>query len=86
MRFYTNQHLFYCGMALHARTMYVYIMHHAGEVLVHHHMQAAPEPLLKAIAPYREGLVGAVAGMCTWDWLADLCAQAGIAFVLGHAL
>jgi transposase len=24
--------------------------------------------------------------MCTWSWLADLCADAGIPFVLGHAL
>jgi hypothetical protein len=49
-------------------------------------MQAAPEPFLKAIAPYRDGLVVAVECMFTWYWLADLCAQAGIPFVLGHAL
>jgi len=49
-------------------------------------MKAAPEPLLKAIAPYREGLVVAVECMFTWYWLADLCAQEGMAFVLGHAL
>jgi transposase len=28
----------------------------------------------------------AVECMFTWYWLADLCAQEGIAFVLGHAL
>ena len=28
----------------------------------------------------------AVAGLCTWSWLADLCADEGIPFVLGHAL
>src|SRR5215831_9152330 len=39
-----------------------------------------------AIAPYREGLVVAVECMFPWYWLADLCAQEGIAFVLGHAL
>jgi transposase len=49
-------------------------------------MQAAPEPFLKTIAPYREGLVVAVECMFPWYWLADLCAQEGIAFVLGHAL
>jgi hypothetical protein len=36
-------------------------MNHAGEVLLHRNMKAAPEPLLKAIAPYREGLVVAAA-------------------------
>src|ERR671923_1569040 len=86
MRFYTNPHPFYCGIDLHARSMYVCIMNHAGEVLLHRNMKAAPEPCLKAIAPDREGLVVAVECMFTWYWLADLCAHEGIAFVLGHAL
>src|SRR3989442_5654476 len=86
MRFYTNQNPFYCGIDLHARSMYVCILSHDGDVLLHRNMKAAPEPLLKAIAPYREGLVVAVECMFTWYWLADLCAQEGIAFVLGHAL
>src|ERR671935_917792 len=86
MRFYTTQHPVYCGIDLHARSMYVCIVHHAGEVLLHRNMKAAPEPFLKAIAPYREGLVVAVEWMFTWYWLADLCAHEGMAFVLGHAL
>jgi transposase len=49
-------------------------------------MQAAPEPFLQAIAPYREDLVVCVECIFTWYWLADLCAQAGIPFVLGQAL
>jgi transposase len=86
MRFYTNQHPFYCGIDLHARSMYVCILSHDGEILVHRNMKAAPEPFLKAIAPYRDGLVVAVECIFTWYWLADLCAQEGIPFVLGHAL
>jgi transposase len=86
MRFYTNQHQFYCGIDLHARTMYVCLMNHDGEILLHRNMKAAPEPFLKAITPYRDNLVVAVECMFTWYWLADLCAQEGIAFVLGHAL
>src|SRR3989440_3477170 len=86
MRFYTNQHPLYCGIDLHARTMYVCIMNPTGEILVHRNMQAGPDPFLKAIAPYRDHLVVAVECMCTWYWRADLCAQEGIAFVLGHAL
>ena len=34
----------------------------------------------------REDLVVAVEYIFTWYWLADPCAQEGIAFVLGHAL
>jgi transposase len=59
---------------------------HDGEIVLHRQMQAAPEPVLKAVAPYREGLVVAVDCMFTWYWLADLCAEQGIPCVLGHAL
>jgi transposase len=86
MRFYTKQHAVYCGIDWHARSMYVCILSHDGEILLHRQMKAAPEPFLKAIAPYREGLVVAVECLFTWYWLADRCAQEGIAFVLGHAL
>jgi transposase len=86
MRFYTKQHPFYCGIDLHARSMYVCIVNHVGEILVHRNMKAAPEPFLKAVAPYRDGLVVAVECIFTWYWLADLCTQEGIPFVLGHAL
>src|SRR5262252_7053478 len=86
MRFYNNQHPFYCGIDLHAGSMYVCIVNHDGEIVLHKNMKAAPEPFLKAIAPYRDRLVVAVECIFTWYWLADLCAHERIAFVLGHAL
>jgi transposase len=86
MRFYTQQHQFYCGIDLHARTMYVCILKQDGEMMVHRDMKASPDTFLKAIAPYRDGIVVAIECMFTWYWLADLCAQEGIPFVLGHAL
>jgi hypothetical protein len=57
MRFYTNQHPFDCGIDLHARSMSVCILSHDGEIVLHRNMKAAPEAFLKAIPPYREGLV-----------------------------
>jgi len=86
MRFYTQQHQFYCGIDLHARTMYLCILNRDGEILLHRNMSAGPDPFLKAIAPYREDVVVCVECIFTWYWLADLCAREGIAFVLGHAL
>jgi len=86
MRFYTNQHRFYCGIDLPARTMSVCLLSHDGALLLHRTRPAAPAPFLKAVTPYREGLVVAVACLCTWYWLADLCAEQKIPFVLGHAL
>jgi transposase len=86
MRFYTKQHKFYGGIDLHARTMYLCILNQHGEIVLHRNMRAAPEPFLQAIAPYREDLVVCVECIFTWYWLADLCTQEGIPFVLGHAL
>jgi transposase len=86
MRFYTQQHQHYCGIDLHARTMYPCILNPAGEVLLHRILRATPEAFLHAITPYRQDLVVAVECMFTWYWLADLCAAEGIRFVLGHAL
>src|SRR5262245_59585370 len=81
MRFYTEQHQFYCGIDLHARTMYVCVLNQAGEVLVHRHMKAGPETVLKTIAPYRANLVVCVECTFTCYWLADLCAEEGIPFI-----
>src|SRR5438034_4152203 len=53
MRFYTTQHPFYCGIDLHARTMYLSILNQAGETLLHRNMVATPEALLKPLEPYR---------------------------------
>ena len=77
---------YFGGIDLHARSMYVCIMDCSGKVLVHQNIDAAPEPLLQLIAAYRDDLVIGVECMFTWYWLADLCAQEGIPFVLGHAL
>jgi|SRR5215213_3422515 len=35
MRFYTQQHKHYCGIDLHARSLYLCILNQAGEKLVH---------------------------------------------------
>src|SRR6188474_1406684 len=86
MRFYTNQHRYYCGIDLHARSMYVCVLDPQGEILVHRNMPCAPDSFLKAIAPYREDIAVAVECIFTWYWLADLCSQQKIPFVLGHAL
>jgi transposase len=54
--------------------------------LLHKNINANPESFLKAINPYREDLVVGVECMFSWYWLANLCLEQGIAFLLGHAL
>ncbi|MEW5993508.1 MAG: transposase, partial [Candidatus Zixiibacteriota bacterium] len=86
MKFYTKQHQYYCGIDLHARTMYLCILDGEGNILANKNMKTDPKRLLKTIAPYRENIVIAVECMFAWYWIADLCAQEKIPFVLGHAL
>ncbi len=86
MRFYTNQHKFYCGIDLHARTMYLCILNQEGKIVLHRDIKTSPDIFLKTIAPYREDIVVAVECIFTWYWIADLCSEEHIHFVLGHAL
>lgn len=86
MRFYTRAHQYYCGIDLHARSMYVCVMDPGGKVLVHQNLDTTAEAFLALVTPYREDVVVGVECMFTWYWLADLCERERIKFVLGHAL
>lgn len=86
MRFYTKQHVHYCGIDLHARSLYLCILNQEGETLIHRQLPCDREKLLKTLAPYREDLAVAVECLFCWYWVADLCSEQGITFVLGHAL
>lgn len=86
MRFYTKTHKHYCGIDLHARKKYVCILDSEGTVLVHREINCNPESFLRIVVPYRENLVVGVECMFAWYWLADLCRNENIEFVLGHAL
>ena len=86
MRFYREQRRCYCGIDLHASKMYVCVLDDQGNVVLHRNMRAEPEPLKRALAPYRASLVVGAECMFSWYWLADWCQAEGIEFVLGHAL
>jgi transposase len=86
MRFYTKEHLFYCGVDLHARSMYVCVLDQHGKIVLHRNMPSDPDAFLDAIRPYREDIVVCAECMFAWYWLADLCHREAIPFVLGHAL
>ena len=86
MRYYTGQHQYYCGVDLHARTMYLCIVNQADEILSHREIPTKAELFLDKLSPYREDVVVSVECIFTWYWVADLCAAEKIPFVLGHAL
>jgi len=86
MRFYTGQHRYYCGIDLHARTLYVCVLDCQGKIRLHKRLRCEREALLRALEPYRSELVVGSECIFCWYWLADLCAREQIHFVLGHAL
>jgi transposase len=86
MKFYTETHKYYCGIDLHTKNLYVCLIDHEGEILVHKNIKARPEDLMKLVKPYVGDLVIGVECMFSWYWIADFCEDNGIDFVLGHAL
>lgn len=85
MRFASPTAAFYCGIDLHARTLFLVVLDHAGTVRLKRNLPARPDAFLQAVAPFRPDLVVACECVHTWYWLADRCAAAGIPFLLGDA-
>ena len=86
MRFYNVQHRYYCGVDLHTKRMYLCILDHEGNTRLHRNIRAKPREFLSAIEGFRDDLVVGAECMFTWYWLADLCLEEKIKFLLGHAL
>src|SRR4051794_10564963 len=86
MRLYTGQHRFYAGIDLHARSLYAHVLDDRGRTVLDRDLPASPDAFLDAVKPYRDGLVVGAECMFAWYWLADLCEDERIPFVLGHAL
>jgi predicted NBD/HSP70 family sugar kinase len=66
MRFYTRQHAHYCGIDLHARSLYLCILDQQGKTLVHRKLPCDREKLraaavrdsLRRRADGRSGILG----------------------------
>ena len=86
MNFFQGDAQFYCGVDLHTKAMYLCILDAGGRVVLHKNLPARPDAFLDAVAPFRQELVVGAECVFPWYWLADLCADEGIEFVLGHAL
>ena len=86
MRTYKTPHAYYCGVDLHARSLFIHVLDDQGRTRLERDLPASPAAVLDALAPYREGLVVGCECMFAWYWLADLCERESIPFVPGHAL
>lgn len=86
MNFYNNLHPYYCGIDLHARTLYVCIIDQQGDTCVHKEIPADPQRLKQLLDPYIGNIVVGVECMHCWYWVSDFCDHIGVDFILGHAL
>jgi transposase len=87
MQFYTKTHDYYCGVDLHASKMYLCILDQQGDIQLHKNIRTCPDRFLTLTRRfYKENLVVGVESTFNWYWLADLCLEHEIPFVLGHAL
>ncbi len=86
MRFYNQQHKYYCGIDLHARKMYICIIDYKGKTKVHQNIKTDPEAFYDLVFPYLDDIVVGVECVFCWYWLADFCNEHKIPFILGHAL
>jgi hypothetical protein len=57
MRFYKQQHKYFCGVDLHARKMYVCIVDQNGKTKIHQNIKTDPDLFLKLISRYRKNVV-----------------------------
>jgi len=86
MNFYNNIHPYYCGIDLHARSLYVCIIDQEGNTCVHKEISASPDTLQSILKPYIGDVVVGVECMHCWYWVSDFCEDIGVDFILGHAL
>ena len=88
MNFYTRQHEFYCGIDLHSNKMYACVVDGKGAKRLHRNFKTSqPDLFLSCLRPFHDhDLVIGCESTFNWYWLAELCVQEEIPFILGHAL
>ena len=87
MSYYSTKKEYYCGVDLHANTIYLCILNNDGEILFHQEIKCRQvDRLSRILKPYKHSLVVAAESCFAWYWLADFCEEQGIEFILGHAL
>jgi hypothetical protein len=71
MKFYNQQHKYYCGIDLHAKKMYICIINQTGKIIFHQNVDTDPEILFKVIFPYLDDI--AIAVECIFSWYCSPC-------------
>ena len=75
MKFYNQQHKYYCGIDLHARKMFVCVLDQKGKTMVHENINTDTDLFIQIISPYLGDIVVGVECVFCWYWVSDLCAK-----------
>jgi transposase len=74
-----------CGVDLHARSLYLKILDHEGQVVYKRNMPNNFALFKEILKPYLPDIAVGVESTFNYYWLYDGCRDAGIPFHLGHA-
>jgi len=76
---------FYCGVDLHAKSMYICVMNKEGDILLHRNLRNEFREFKRKVNKFLPDISVCAESTYNYYWLADACRHDGIAFYLGHA-
>ncbi len=86
MKYRTINSEFYCGVDVHPKRSYFYILDHKGNRLVNRNLINNFDDFKQILTPYIPNIVVGCESTYSYYWLADGCHEDKIPFYLGHAL
>jgi len=86
VKYYTENHRYYCGVDLHSKNMYLCVMDSDGKILIHRRIGNDPKYFLKLLHPFNDDLAVCCESTFNYYWLYDVCCTNNITFILAHAL
>ena len=76
---------YYCGIDLHANSMYICVMNKEGDILLHRNLRTEFREFKRKVKKFLPDLSVGAESTYNYYWLADACRHEGIPFYLGHA-
>jgi len=76
---------YFCGVDLHAKSLYLKILNREGRILYKRNMPNNFDHFKQILTPFLPDIAVGVESTFNYYWLYDGCVEAGIPFYLGHA-
>lgn len=85
MDLYQINSKYYCGVDMHARSMYVTVLDNDGNIKFQRNMQNDFKTFKQSMQPFLPDLAVGSESTFMYYWLSDCCRDEGIPFYMGHA-